>query len=67
MITVIPSPNPVQPPCVVREVARRGLSVQGKTYCGGTANVANGVLQIPASSKVCSRCETAVLALGGAS
>ncbi len=60
MIAAVSSPNPIMPPCPIRWVGRKGLSVQAVTYCNQTRSVADGVVQIPEEAKICENCKKAI-------
>jgi len=62
MIAVVPGINPAVPPCPIKWVGRRGLSVSAVTYCGNTVSVGDGVSQVPSHTRVCTKCEAAISA-----
>jgi len=44
-------------PCIVKLVGRKGLKVRVVTYCGGTADAAQGVAQVPDDALLCEKCK----------
>ena len=48
--------------CIIQLVERKGLKVVGTGWCGSTANVADGVIQLPdeAYLRCCAKCRAAI-------
>lgn len=56
MIAVVPIENEVRP-CVIYWTGRVRLSVKVRTWCGREADASDGVIQVPATAHVCTKCE----------
>ncbi len=52
--------KPGQPPCLVRWIGLRGITVRAITYCGTEYKASDGISQIPDEVRCCTSCETAM-------
>ena len=48
-------------PCIIHWTGRKGLSVKALTYCGADLSAADGVLQLPSTSRFHAACKHGVM------